>query len=209
MTRIFKKHLTHAEIEQAAHRLATELAPAAEFKPIKLFPVPRGGVAAAYMLAKFLEAEIVENPLEATFLVDDLVDSGGTRTKWLASYPHAKFVALFDKTNPFSDEEIRNSWLVFPWESDTKSADDSIVGTITNRFKIDNVSFLANDNISAHLLPGEMDLVEAEVARRMESVWLACLSTPKPVITQWRLPSGSQRCIAGKSTGVDTRSRPP
>jgi len=133
----------------------------------KMYPIPRGGVPAAYaVLAIARKFRIVETPEEADFFIDDIIDSGATMQRWSDAYPGVPFFALIDKTSETCS--YRHLWIQFPWESNVKSEDDSIVGTLTNRLTAAGVPFLANDNIAAHVSPTEMVLLQAEVARRAD-----------------------------------------
>ena len=46
--------------------------------------------------------EVVGNPDDADFFIDDIVDSGATREKWKQEFPETPFFALIDKTDPES-----------------------------------------------------------------------------------------------------------
>lgn len=72
----------------------------------KYYGIPRGGqyIAGATNCA-------VDNPEDATYIIDDLYDSGSTYRKWKAKYPDKEFIFLFDKR-----KEMQDYWLVFPWE---------------------------------------------------------------------------------------------
>jgi len=133
----------------------------------KLFPIPRGGIPAAYaMQAIEYRFEIVEDPAAADFFLDDIIDSGSTMQQWCDEYPGKPFVALIDKTDP--ECPYRDEWVRFPWEGTERSEDDTIVGTLTNRITAAGAPFLANDNIAAFLAGDELDLLQEEVARRAE-----------------------------------------
>jgi len=69
----------------------------------KYYGVPRGGQYIAALLNP------VDTPEEADYIIDDLVDSGATKDKWLTMYPDKPFIGLFQK------EEF-NCWIEFPWE---------------------------------------------------------------------------------------------
>lgn len=96
---------------------------------VSLFGIPRGGVSAAYAIAwqwQLLGSEypitvnILAEPKDAHVLVDDLVDSGETMTRWKARYPEKGYFALFDKR-----KSEQKPWVVFPWEAtDEQSAED-------------------------------------------------------------------------------------
>lgn len=137
---------------------------------VKLFPIPRGGVPACYKLQAISRAyTIVDDPRLADVFIDDIIDSAATKNLWAQKYPDTPFFALIDKsdkTSPYADK-----WIVFPWEKDEgQTEDDSIVSTLTNRIKAAGGSYAANDNIAAFLQPGELDLLEEEVARRAENL---------------------------------------
>lgn len=85
-----------------------------------IYPIPRGGVPAAYLVATFLKCNyiFVDSPDKANIIIDDLVDSGRTRDKFAATHPSLTFFSLLDKTeNPDMG-----------WEaSEEKSIEDNIV----------------------------------------------------------------------------------
>lgn len=86
-----------------------------------LYGVPRGGIAAALAVSRYLPgAVIVDDPRRSNVIVDDLIDSGATRDRHQAAYPNAEFVALFDKATT-GDE-----WLVFPWEQTVEGSAEDI-----------------------------------------------------------------------------------
>jgi len=97
---------------------------------LKIHAIPRGGIPASYLIMKYVDGtnyEFVDNSDDADIIIDDLVDSGSTRTRALSSNPTAKFITLIDKQ---TDEEYKDKWLVFPWEgskSNDTSADDIVI----------------------------------------------------------------------------------
>ena len=78
-------------------------------KTKKYYGVPRGGQYIAALLNP------VDTPEEADIIVDDLIDSGATETKWKALFPNKEFKAVFDKR-----KEYQGVWLKFVWEQDGK-----------------------------------------------------------------------------------------
>ncbi len=72
-------------------------------KTKKYYGVPRGGQYIAALLNP------VDTPEEADYIIDDLVDSGATKDKWLTMYPDKPFIGLFQKSE-------FHCWLEFPWE---------------------------------------------------------------------------------------------
>lgn len=87
----------------------------------KCYPIPTGGIPAAYLLASRIEIEIVENPEDADFFFDDIIDSGETMRTWCDAYPGKPFYAIVDK------EQYGNDWVVFPWERRTPPASNNEV----------------------------------------------------------------------------------
>lgn len=81
---------------------------------LKCFPIPKGGVSAAYALDANFGLEFVDDPAEADFFFDDIIDSGATLRKWCDQYPGIPFLALVDKLDPLC--RYKGSWVVFPWE---------------------------------------------------------------------------------------------
>ena len=115
-------YITWSVVMAAAKIAATPLYPyvvslgkGTPANPIVLYGVPRGGIVPALLLYHILwgswHVELTENPSLADIIVDDLIDSGLTRSQWQELVPAAKFVALFDKlANP------DDRWYSFPWE---------------------------------------------------------------------------------------------
>jgi GTP cyclohydrolase IA len=164
-----KTYLTNAHISDLCEDLAGHIASVTS-QP-RIYGIPRGGVPVAYMLMSYLpEAALVEHPAEADVFVDDIVDSGSTRTHWQSLYPQTPFFPLINKLDLSCQRTGLDGWIVFPWEAkEEHSEDDSIVGTIRNRLVQRGVRYFANDNIAEHMLPGELDTLQAEVERRAQA----------------------------------------
>lgn len=111
--------ITHQEVERAAGVIAAQIQAQFGDAPC-VYPIPRGGIPAAYAVQRFLpNMLILDNPDNAVCFIDDLLDSGATMARYMEAYPERPFFALFDKRSMGDD------WLVFPWEgSEDKSADD-------------------------------------------------------------------------------------
>ncbi len=167
-----KDFLNHNDIKDLAEMMVAKIRSHFIGKNvIKMFAIPRGGIPAAYAAqaaANYTLArlEIVLDPLEADCFVDDLIDSGTTMQTWCDEYPGKPFFALIDKTD--SECTWKDSWVIFPWEDEQKSEDDTIVGTLVNRIKAAGMPFHANDNIADFLMPGELETLQAEVETRAE-----------------------------------------
>lgn len=96
-----------------------------EKSPIPVYPIPRGGVPAAYALGNYLPIRIVDNAKDAIFFFDDIIDSGDTMQYWCDKFPGKPFFALIDKTE--KECPFKNEWIVFPWEATAEaSIEDSI-----------------------------------------------------------------------------------
>ncbi len=102
----------------------------ASTEPLKMYPIPRGGIPVAYALIPYVHSTVVDNPAVADIFVDDLVDSGRTRTRFMEAYPDKGFFTLIDKTN-LTCSSRASGWVVFPWEvtvdDKDQSADDIVV----------------------------------------------------------------------------------
>jgi GTP cyclohydrolase I len=121
--------LSNSQILDLARDLATR-AGALGLGP-KMYPIPRGGVPAAYALkAADYRFEIVNDPSDADFFMDDIIDSGTTMQRWQGKFPERPFVALIDKLGG-TGVEFKDSWIVFPWEradeQETEGIEDNII----------------------------------------------------------------------------------
>lgn len=107
-----KKHyLTTDDIRRrvAAHPDLLRMARAHEY--FNIWGVPRGGVPVAMTAAVVHGFTLVDDPEQADIIIDDLEDSGATRTKYTQLYPNAVFVPLFVKKEWWDGQ-----WVIFPWE---------------------------------------------------------------------------------------------
>jgi len=127
------KNVTNREVEKLADATASRIRDTyRDFTVLGAYPVPRGGIPAAYAVAAAMvgfgaELTVVDNPAEADIIIDDLIDSGSTSERYALQYPGKGFFALLDKrsTPEFCD---RDEWIVWPWEGDAEgSIDDNVV----------------------------------------------------------------------------------
>jgi GTP cyclohydrolase I len=139
-----KHFVNHSTLQASAKRIAQELAHKATFATggeLYVYPVPRGGVPAFYLVdAEFRALDITRvsnlrlTPVQelntADVILDDLVDSGKTKQRLKELAPETPFYALIHKTadgSAFGGYKL-GEWLVFPWEeSEEKSVDDAFV----------------------------------------------------------------------------------
>lgn len=104
----------------------------------KVYAIPCGGVPAAYAIRNHVHFDFVNDPADADFIVDDLIDSGRTMAKAIIDAnrpqpPGRKFiggrpapvpVVLLDKRS----EAWAGQWIVFPWEATAeKGVEDHFV----------------------------------------------------------------------------------
>lgn len=121
-----KQYLTHAETMELASDLHERISEFAGATPIKIYPVPRGGVPVAYLLSSLGDYEIVNSPEEALVIVDDIVDSGETRRRYIESYRPFAFISLVHQLTPIEEK----TWIVFPWEQE-ESGEEGIGKNVT------------------------------------------------------------------------------
>ena len=134
-----KVHLNQNTMNQLRTGLAVRVLRALEgvsFRrgSVNFFGVPRGGVAALYLVESELirilghrwKVELVDDPSRADFFIDDIVDSGRTKESYLEKYPLA---VGFDALVCPGDYD---SWVVFPWERNAAGEDaEGLSGTVT------------------------------------------------------------------------------
>ena len=86
-------------------------------RTLAVYPIPRGGVPATLaLLGMGLPLMLVDDPAQADFFMDDLIDTGATAAKF-AHYGKPLF-ALIDKRS-WGDG---NDWVLWPWEGDAPSS---------------------------------------------------------------------------------------
>jgi len=108
--------LTNSDIQMQAIQLVRKIVKKqfnnGKHNFVKIYGVPRGGIPIAYLLrGHFLEAIVVDDPKEADFIVDDILDSGETKRRYESQYK-IPFYTLYDKPN---------EWISFPWEKKDNS----------------------------------------------------------------------------------------
>ena len=117
--------LSHTEIYSFASSLVEQLRVSFPTRAeLTCYPVPRGGIPAAYALgesgrAKGILINIADSVDEADFILDDLIDSGTTRDKYSSVWSDKPFYALINKPLYRSLDKDHDfcGWLVFPWET--------------------------------------------------------------------------------------------
>ena len=92
-----------------------------------VYGVPRGGCLPAFMVAQDLQLPMATEVGPDTLVVDDLIDSGKTASK----YTPTQFDCLYRK--PYSPKTYSagatsiDGWIVFPWETERTGPEDSVV----------------------------------------------------------------------------------
>lgn len=106
-------YLSNKDVFKLAYDLNNEISNSYR----KMYPVPRGGIPAAYALMATNPGwyKIVDSPEEADFIIDDIIDSGATWSEFLDSNPTLPFFALIDKSENY---DLMDKWIIFPWEGD-------------------------------------------------------------------------------------------
>lgn len=137
--------LTIADVEKAADQLAVKLKKAG----VKtLIPVPRGGIPAAWAVARALQAidcQVVVSsanhskmlPMPGDVVIDDIYDSGRTLQPYMdAGYTCATLAARYRPNYGGGKEPpaallhhivvMGDDWLVFPWEESRTGPEDAV-----------------------------------------------------------------------------------
>lgn len=123
-----KNFLSHGDVGILSLALREAIVSAGLFGK-KCYPIPRGGVAAAYAVydSTYCPFVIVNSPEDADFFIDDIIDSGETMRRYCDEYPERPFFALIDKLSG----EAANEWIVFPWEVTSNGEDESATDIVT------------------------------------------------------------------------------
>ena len=149
-----KTHLSHGDIQDLVISLRAAIIESG-YSELRCYPIPRGGVPVAYAVYDRTECPIVivNNPGEADFFIDDIIDSGATMQRYCDEHPGRAFFALVDKTAG----EYKDEWVVFPWEKDKDHIDNSAEDIVTRL-----IQFIGED-------PKREGLVETP--RRVLKAW--------------------------------------
>lgn len=143
-----KAVFTNTDIAVAANKVALKIAGRVNLNPQRVWGIPRSGVPAAYIITSALNdlgvpATLVNTPDEATLIVDDLVDSGATISRYSEKYRCAYFACLFSKqvqhdafpsSAPYYFGELLTSkgmWITFPWDVSGEASDTSAFDAVT------------------------------------------------------------------------------
>lgn len=132
-----------------------------------IYGVPRGGTCLAVRLSSLVNLPIVAAPKESTLIVDDIIDSGATRKKFI----NWDFIALH-KREGSSEIALHesNNWIVYPWESEQEVAGEDIV--------IRQLEFIGEDSLREGLLK-----TPQRVVRSWEFLFSGYNKDPKDIFT--------------------------
>lgn len=126
-----KRELDYMDIAFAARKVASAIIGMHHGqKAILLYGVPRGGLHAAAAVQNALTdcdvtCFLTTDVDEASYIIDDLIDSGRTCDYYRKMYPTKDFFTLFHK-NDFDED-----WVVFPWERAIDGKDEGMEDNIT------------------------------------------------------------------------------
>lgn len=128
-----KLYLTLSQVNDLARAAAREIQPVHSDRAPRVYAIPRGGIPTAFILGQHVRFDLVDDPMDADYIVDDLIDSGATMDKVQAraqrtpqSFPPAA-VVLIDKPGLEPGHQLKDAWIVFPWEGDAVgSIEDTI-----------------------------------------------------------------------------------
>ncbi len=102
-------------------------------KNIRIYGIPRGGILVAQAVLAELDnlgisAKLTENFMSADLFVDDIIDSGKTKKRYVSQL-NIPFYALIDKQKMNMEHPLKNKWIEFPWErmSKEEGPEDNII----------------------------------------------------------------------------------
>ena len=90
-------------------------------KKPKVYGVPRGGWFIALLIDRLDLGVQVDSVDKANVIVDDIIDSGRTRSRYFNKYMHLPFYAVFEK------EKAGDVWFEFPWEGSKEQDGQELV----------------------------------------------------------------------------------
>ncbi len=107
-------HQCQTRAAEIAHKI---LAKSPVNEEIRLYGVPRGGIIPALLVKQEIDrlghaCELVPRAIEASYAIDDVIETGNTMENVLSKLPNQNFYALMDKRMRPDDQR----WIVFPWE---------------------------------------------------------------------------------------------
>lgn len=117
--------LSMEDVKRLAQTVGEHLTQKYNGKIVCAYAVPRGGVSAAFAIARYTSLIFVEDPARADIFIDDLIDSGRTMEQLCIRHPGKPFYVLIDKR---IDPIYKGQWIVFPWEGKSEASfEDNVV----------------------------------------------------------------------------------
>jgi GTP cyclohydrolase IA len=137
MVDIVEDFITADHVDYLAGNVAKQLIAVLDpTRVINIYGIPRGGVSAAYVVMTKLNgrAKLVDTPMLADVIIDDLLDSGETIRKYKELNLNVLYAVLLSKR---SVEDVMGiivgayatsaySWIVFPWEQSVEGSAEDI-----------------------------------------------------------------------------------
>lgn len=131
------RHLSNADILDLAMVAARQLVKPEGAHVTTVYAIPCGGIAAAYAMRSYADFHMVDDPRDADYIVDDLIESGATMARALdaakIAIPGRKFITGKEPPKPVvlldkRSDEWKGQWVVFPWEQTAaKGVEDHFV----------------------------------------------------------------------------------
>lgn len=128
-----KQILSLTDVDVLAREAAKIIVPTGPDAP-RVYAIPRGGISAAYAIGRHVHFDLVNDPADADYIVDDLIDSGATMARVLAAAARQPTGRKFHKSQPVPvalldkrTDRWKGVWVIFPWEGDAEgSFEDNI-----------------------------------------------------------------------------------
>lgn len=129
-----KQLLSLKDVDALAFEASKIIKPVTADDPPRVYAIPRGGISAAYAIGRHVLFDLVNDPAEADYIVDDLIDSGATMARVLAAAARQPTGRRFHKQQPVPvalldkrTDRWKGVWVIFPWEGDAEgSFEDNI-----------------------------------------------------------------------------------
>lgn len=117
--------LTWNDIRDLSHKVARQIDDLVDEHPIFIYGIPNGGIYAAqavqsafHRLGNHKEIKLIEDPCNADFYIDDIVDTGNTIRETIKKYGEKIWFSLINKQNE-KGTIWEGKWVNFPWERQT------------------------------------------------------------------------------------------
>ena len=121
------KQYTWDEIYDAARELANYISPDGPSTRILVYGIPRGGWLAAMAVSTHRPdiIHLTDDPTEADWIIDDIMDSGTTLMRYNDEYPGKNLAVIVRHGEHSKDSKLKvfsvlntDQWVEFPWEAE-------------------------------------------------------------------------------------------